>query len=128
MTASVSRVARSVYVTLPLHLISLANARGHWAKKHQRVRFHRPMTRLALGPSLHGIWGMHGRLEVRITRIAPRALDCDNNVSACKNVRDGIADALGINDRDPRVSWSYAQQRGEPKQYAVRIEVTGVGS
>jgi len=35
----------------------------------------------------------------------------------------GIADALGIDDRDPRVSWRYAQRRGEPKVYAVEVSI-----
>jgi len=30
---------------------------------------------------------------------------------------------LGIDDRDPRVTWTYAQRRGKPKQYAVEVEV-----
>jgi hypothetical protein len=39
-----------------------------------------------------------------------------------KSIRDGITDALGLtNDRDSRLSWLYAQERG--KGYAVRIEI-----
>ena len=45
--------------------------------------------------------------------------------SSLKAVRDGVADALGLaSDRDPRVAWVVDQERGEPRQYAVRVEVT----
>lgn len=58
-------------------------------------------------------------VDVTLTRIAPRELDDDNLAYAFKAVRDGVADALGLkNDRDPRVSWSYSQERGKA---AVRI-------
>lgn len=35
--------------------------------------------------------------------------------------RAGVADALGIDDRDPRVTWRYAQEKA--KGYAVRVEI-----
>jgi hypothetical protein len=57
---------------------------------------------------------------VTLTRIAPRRLDGDNCAGGLKHWRDGIADWLGIDDADPRVSWRYEQERGE---YALRIRV-----
>lgn len=57
---------------------------------------------------------------VRIVRVAPRQLDSDNAESAAKSVRDGIADALGVHDRDPRVVWLVDQERG---QACVRVEL-----
>jgi hypothetical protein len=62
-------------------------------------------------------------LEVHLTRIAPRELDDDNLRGALKSTRDGVADALGIDDRDPRVRWGYGQERGKVREYAVRVEV-----
>lgn len=59
-------------------------------------------------------------LVVRIVRVAGRRLDDDNAVSAAKSVRDGIADALGVHDRDPRVVWLVDQERG---QACVRVEL-----
>lgn len=38
-----------------------------------------------------------------------------------KAVRDGIADALQVDDRDPRVTWRYDQQRGA--EYGVMVEM-----
>lgn len=34
-----------------------------------------------------------------------------------------IADWLGVNDNDKRITWKYEQERGKPKEYAARIEV-----
>ncbi len=38
-----------------------------------------------------------------------RRLDDDNLAGACKPLRDGIADAFGLNDRDSRIKWVPAQ-------------------
>ena len=66
-------------------------------------------------------------VHVTMTRLAPSSgLDFDGLTAALKSVRDGIADALGVDDRDPRVTWSYGQERA--KAYGVRITVTGAAS
>lgn len=62
-------------------------------------------------------------VRVTLTRIGPGAPDWDNVVGAFKHVRDGVADALGVRDNDPRVSWEYASRKGAPKQYAIEIRV-----
>lgn len=61
--------------------------------------------------------------DVFLTRIAPRKLDSDNLAASFKHVRDAVARWLGIDDGDPRVVWHYDQTKGEPKEYAVVIEV-----
>lgn len=40
-------------------------------------------------------------------------LDSDNLPGAFKHVRDGMADALGIDDGDARLAWSYAQVKAK---------------
>lgn len=50
---------------------------------------------------------------VLLERIAPSiGLDDDNLAGSLKAVRDAIAEWLGLDDRDPRVAWKYAQRRG----------------
>jgi hypothetical protein len=44
---------------------------------------------------------------VELTRFATRKLDDDNLAAAFKAFRDGIADALGINDGGSAVTWRY---------------------
>jgi len=106
-------------LTLPIRLKSSLNQREHWAKKAKRVKAERDATAWVLGsrprPALP--------CTVLLTRIAPRTLDDDNLRGAFKAVRDEVARWLGVDDADPRVRWEYAQERGQPKQYAARIHM-----
>lgn len=68
-------------------------------------------------------------LVVTITRISPGTLDSDAVPASAKHIRDGVADALGINDNDPRVTWEYRQEKGARAKagthagWGVRIEI-----
>ncbi len=106
-----------------LRLVSVANKREHWSKRAKRTKEHRAIALAAVHGSVHDPALLLQVTAVRITRIAPRQLDGDNLQSSAKALRDGIADALGINDNDPRIEWQYAQEKGAPKQYGVRIEL-----
>ena len=109
-------------ITLPLRLRSTMNLREHWAAKAKRMKHQRASASFYCGP-LREFHGKH--VDVTLTRIAPRPLDGDNLQAAFKAVRDGVADAMGYaNDSDPRLMWHYAQARGEPRVYAVTVEVT----
>ncbi len=108
--------------TLPMLIPSAANLREHWAQRAKRVANQRGTLKLVMRP-LFRSQGVRLPLTVRLTRIAPRLLDGDNLQGALKAIRDGVADALEVDDRDARVRWSYNQERGEPKQHALRIEV-----
>lgn len=129
-----------IVVELPgLRLTSEANTRGHSFAKVDRVA----SQRRAIGSTLRVMAGAPPRLPCRvvITRVAPLALDDDNLGSACKAARDAIAVWLcpvvqtlrtgpraGTtrtvgDDRDPRVEWVVAQEKGP---YGVRVEVVPV--
>jgi hypothetical protein len=107
---------------LPLRTISTLNAREHWSKRARRAAEHRNLARMALAGPLRA-----ARLtlpaEVTLTRVAPRELDLDNLQGALKSVRDGVADALGVDDRTPLVTWVYQQRRGKPREYGVEIAI-----
>lgn len=105
----------SIY--LPIRTVSLANQREHWAKRSKRARKERQASYLVTSGKLPA-----PPCVVKLVRVAPRELDDDNLRGSMKSIRDGIADRLGIDDRDPLVAWEYAQQRGKPKEYAVLIE------
>jgi len=64
-----------------------------------------------------------GTFEVTLTRIAPQELDDDNLARSFKAIRDGIADAVGVDDRSKRFRWKYDQEKGGPKKYSVRIHI-----
>ena len=108
-------------VHIPLRTVSEANQREHWAKRARRAKLHRGTVRTVLGaacaiPS--------PPLVVRLTRVAPRRLDCDNLRGALKACRDGVADWLGIDDGSEDITWEYEQTKGKPREYAVRVEVS----
>jgi len=109
-------------------LRSAANLREHWATKAKRVAEQRALGAMKVrqvtdAADRAGL--LAAGLVVTLTRIAPRALDDDNLASAFKAIRDGVADALGIDDRDPRVSWRYAQER-HGSDYGIAVQLATV--
>ncbi len=113
-----------IVVTLPLVTVSESNRRDHWTVRAKRSRDNRTVARVMFAKARFDATGqiyLSGRAVVTLTRISPRMLDDDNLRPALKAVRDGIADALQIDDRDPRVEWRYAQRKGVQK--AVEVEM-----
>lgn len=102
-----------------LKLHSKLNQRIHWAKRMKQARLERALAYAEV--KRHAL-----PCVVQITRVAPRMLDDDNLAGSCKSVRDGIADRLGIDDRDEAVEWRYAQRKGTVREYAVEIEIFSV--
>ena len=128
---------RHVTVDVPIRTVSELNRRDHHMARHRRVTVQRGVVALVLRATLRGRPPTLP-LVVRLVRVAPRDLDeGDNLAAALKAVRDQVAVEVGLplakmrprqkmpvaDDRDPRVSWEYAQERGD---YAVRIEIRGV--
>jgi hypothetical protein len=117
-------------ITIPgMRLVSEANSHTHWRARQQRAKqqrmtacWHVISKRLSAAQRLRPVAWMRGPVRVTITRIAPRSLDSDNLVGSAKHVRDGVADALGINDRDERVQWVVAQAKCA-SGYSVRIQI-----
>lgn len=100
-----------ICTTLPLRTPNPLNgSHGHWARKARIRKTHRDIVRMAIAAR-----GRHPLPVVAtITRVAPsRGLDPHDGLGAAlKGVIDGIADALGVDDRDPRVRWDLRQRRG----------------
>lgn len=104
-------------IELPIKTVSLTNQREHWRVRARRVQYQRAAV-AALLPR-----GVPVPCTVTLTRISPGILDDDNLPASLKSVRDEIASRSGIDDRDPRVKWCYAQERGKRGDYLVRVEV-----
>lgn len=110
-----------ILLELPIRTVSENNYREHWAKRHRRRKQQRLAAAKGVAPALGSIPG-RGDIKVRLTRISPRKLDDDNLQGALKGVRDGVADAFGIDDGpDTRLKWFYLQEKGE--RIGVRIEI-----
>jgi hypothetical protein len=118
----------AIEYTLPLYLRGSQNAREHWAVRAKRVRTERHtaawMTRAALRDAGVRPCVAAGAIVVTIRRHGSVPFtDTDNLVGACKAVRDGIADALEMNDGDPRIEWRYAQAACKRKAELVTVRI-----
>lgn len=112
-------------VTVPIRLGRGLNDRGHWRIKARRVKLERTAVALAWWSAVRPGTRPSLPLVVTLTRVGPRELDDDNVQGACKATRDEVARLLGLDDRDPRVTWRYAQAKGP---YAVVIALEPGGS
>ncbi len=66
--------------------------------------------------------GVRFPVVVRLTRVGKKLLDDDNLAAAFKYIRDGVAEALGVDDGDKRkVTWEYADEASA--SYAVKVEI-----
>lgn len=110
--------SKPLTVRLPFHTVSEANTHQHWRPKAERVKAQRGTVaaylRLQRLPALPAV--------VTLTRCSPGTLDGDNLAAGLKAIRDGVADAYSINDRDPRLTWCYEQRR--EAAYCVEITIT----
>ncbi len=112
-----NRAVRVQTVWLPVQTVSEANGRDHWRVKAKRVKSQRFAAR-AMTPV------MSLPVVVKLTRLSRSRLDDDNLRGALKAVRDGIADAFGVPDNDPRLRFEYDQApRGDKLQGSVLVEV-----
>jgi hypothetical protein len=100
-----------------LKTVSLLNQREHWSVRAKRAKEHR-LEAWVMTPSLSNI---KPPMAIKLTRIGPRRLDGDNLQGALKNIRDGIADRLGIDDGSALIRWSYDQESRGEGNYAVVI-------
>lgn len=89
-------------LTLPWPASGLSpNARLHWAKKSKLAKaYRRECSLLALEAGWRGI-SWTGKVHLWIDFYPPdkRHRDDDNMAAAFKSGRDGLADALGIDDK-----------------------------
>lgn len=108
-----------IRVVLPIRIVSVANVREHWAARAKRSKLHRETAHLML----RRLAPPAPPVTVTMTRIGPRTLDTDNLSSGCKAARDGVADWLGVDDGDLRVTWKYGQTKGKPSEYGLIVEV-----
>lgn len=111
-----------IEAAIPVRIESTPNKREHWAAKAKRTAIHRASAFYALR-QISKVPPALLRMRVRLTRVAPRAMDSDNLAAGFKAVRDGIADWLGIDDGSSRIVWEYSQTKGGVREYAVKVQI-----
>ena len=99
------------------------NGREHWAVKAKRTKRERSGVADALA-------ALFGRVpcpsRVRLTILGGhRRIDDDNVRGRLKACRDGVADWLGVDDGDARITWECGHARGRSR--GVRVEISGGG-
>jgi hypothetical protein len=110
-------------IYIPVRTRSEANLREHWAKRAKRAKAQRTIARIVTSAWVLKLCGWISVPVVTLVRVAPRKLDSDNLAGSLKAIRDGVADALGISDGSLSVEWVYRQRVGEPREYAVEVEI-----
>jgi hypothetical protein len=106
-------------VRLDVRTVNEANgSHGHWRAKASRRKAQRELAYLSFLRKPKPL-----PCVVTLTRVSAGTLDDDAVPLALKSIRDGIADAFGVKDNDPRIRFRYAQQKGKRGEYAVLIEV-----
>ena len=118
--------AKPVAFVIPIKAVSEANVREHWTTKAKRAKAQREAAKWFMGHAYLTRMQFKHSLVIGITRLGPwrRPMDDDNLARSMKAIRDGIADALGIDDGGPRLRWDYAQEKA--REYGVRVEIVEV--
>lgn len=109
---------------IPIRTRSETNIREHWRARHRRRKEQRNLAALFTRQWLDE--PIPGPYRITLIRLAPRKLDSDNLASSAKAIRDGIADALGIDDGDEAHRWEYEQ--AQRREYGVGVRIEGGGS
>lgn len=115
--------------TLPIVTVSEGNLFEHWTKsnarhKRQKKDINHYLSELSAYKNK--------KITVKLIRIASRKLDAHDNLRmSFKFVVDAIADILnpgkaaGRADDTDLIEWQYDQEKGKPKEKAIRVEIYG---
>lgn len=127
----INGVTNVIEFSIPgLRVVSAANMREHWATRAARVRKER--QNFALGVVAAGVGNqirempkLYRRIEVTMTRLAPRRLDrADNLPYSMKSFVDALAALLGVDDGSDRLLVHFDQTKGP---YGLLVRLDGIG-
>ena len=104
---------------IPVRCLSRANQRGHWAKHDKSRKQQRGLAEIQTRNALRDVEAEFP-ICFRLIRYGPQDLDSDNLSASMKAVRDGICDAIGIDDKSDKLRWRHHQEKGS---YRVVVEV-----
>lgn len=111
-------------ITLPIpHADLWPNSRKHWRVKAQKVKHYRMHAKIKTVDAFGGVKPSRPFSGYHLAFYYPdaRKRDDDNASAAMKSARDGIADALGVDDNTLRLAAlpTFQIDRGNP-----RVEIT----
>lgn len=107
----------------PLNM-GMGNTRLAAIIRTQERAKHRAISHMALVPRLNWPGFPAPPYVVTLTRISAGKMDDDGLAASQKGIRDGIAEALGIDDGDRgRLRFRYRQRKGPAKHHAVEVLV-----
>lgn len=119
--------AVTLVAVVPLKIESGMNHREHHYARAARVeREHHAVlaslvAEFGLGDGAVRSAPLRGAILITLTRLGGRAWDDDNNQTGLKACRDTVAQWLGRDDGDKRLTWKYAQEPGPA--WGVRVEI-----
>lgn len=129
-----------IEITLPWPPRALSpNSRGHWAKRAKAAEMYRYTCKMISLESIQaGKWDLQplrdlvaagNEIHVHLDFCPPnrRARDDDNVIAAFKSGRDGLADALGIDDCHFRTHPFLKRDEIVKPGGEVRVVITGKG-
>lgn len=96
---------------LPLQTKSESNMREHWAAKATRTKKHRQISFVIAKMKVMAGTKLPARITLTRFTAHHTMLDDDNLRCSLKAVRDGIADAFGVDDGSPLYEWKYDQKK-----------------
>jgi hypothetical protein len=108
---------------VPVKLVNGLNTREHHMARHRRAVVQRSAAKLALYKACKLIDFVGEPVTITITRRGGRRMDDDGLTASAKHVRDGVADWLGIDDGDPRLTWVVKQDGAPRGKHWVDVEV-----
>ena len=105
---------------IPIRTRTPGNSRRHWRKDWTEAKEQRQAARLMVQA-----WKDRPPFPVKVmlTRCSPRVMDRHNVPGAMKHIIDGIADAYGVDDGDPR--WEFVFHQRKQSLYGVEILIEG---
>jgi hypothetical protein len=113
-----------ISINVPIKLIS-PNKKMHHMTYHSKSKKNNEIIRFMLNTHRSKVPSLP--VNVRMIRYSKRQFDDDNYRTACKGIKDTIADFLipgkapGQADSSPLIQWDYQQQKGN--QETLKIEI-----
>lgn len=113
---------------IPIETVSESNRKEHWTTSHKRHKKQKSIIHWLVGNFL--LEFIQQEITIKLIRISSRRLDSDDNLPmAFKWIKDAVAEVLnpgkapGRADDSKLIKWQYAQEKGEPKEKAIRLEI-----